>query len=180
MFAAVLQETDAMERPMRGGRQAGLAYLSVLLAVTILGIALVAAEVVWQESMRREKEAELLFVGEQFRKAIQQYYESSPGRKTYPSSLESLLLDPRYPGTRRYLRRLYPDPMTGQSNWGVIVAPEGGIMGVHSLGTEIPKSNVAYPSAPAGLSGKIGYAQWQFVFHSQIRESSVPSINSAQ
>lgn len=164
MFAAALQETDAMELPMRAGKQAGLAYLSVLLAVTILGIALVAAEIVWRESMRREKEAELLFVGEQFRKAIQQYYESSPGRKTYPTSLESLLLDPRYPGTRRYLRRLYPDPMTGQPNWGLIMSPEGGVMGVHSLGTGFPIKQGGFPTSPSALEKRGSYPEWNFVY----------------
>lgn len=143
---------------MRVGKQTGFAYLAVLLAVTILGIALVAAEVVWRESNRREKEAELLFVGEQFRKAIQQYYESSPGRKAYPTSLESLLLDPRYPGTRRYLRRLYPDPISGHPNWGLIMAPEGGVMGVHSLGVGMPIKQEGFPATLVGFEKRANYS----------------------
>lgn len=147
---------------MRAGRERGFAYLGVLIAVTVLGIALVAAEIVWYESSRREKEAELLFVGMQYQKAIQQYYESSPGRKTYPTSLDSLLLDPRYPGTRRYLRRMYPDPMTGQSEWGLIVAPEGGVMGVHSLGVGTPIKHIGFPATHIGFDRQPRYSEWKF------------------
>jgi hypothetical protein len=54
-----------------------------------------------------------------------------------PARLEDLLQDPRYPSTRRHLRKLYADPITGQASWGLVQASDGsGIIGVHSLSDE--------------------------------------------
>ena len=55
----------------------------------------------------REKERDLLFVGDQFRRAIGEYYEKAPGGvKVYPKKLEDLLRDNRYPGVQRWLRKI--------------------------------------------------------------------------
>jgi hypothetical protein len=83
-----------------------------------MGIALAGTGVIWHTQSRREKERELLFVGDQFRRAIGLYYERSPGAKRFPKGLEDLVLDRRYPNTQRYLRRLYADPVGGTSGWG--------------------------------------------------------------
>ena len=43
--------------------------------------------------------AELLHVGNEYRKAIERYYLSGP--RQYPRTLADLLMDPRQPGTAR-------------------------------------------------------------------------------
>ena len=64
--------------------QRGFTYLGLLMFVIISGIALSSTGQVWHAEAQREKERELLFIGEQFRKAIGSYYESTPGGvKTY-------------------------------------------------------------------------------------------------
>ena len=78
-----------MARLMRSGRggpsQGGFTYLALLIAVALIGIGLVAASEVWSQSRQREKEQELLFIGEQFRQAIGMYYERTPGAvRRYP------------------------------------------------------------------------------------------------
>ena len=78
----------------------------------------------------------MLFVGNQFRQAIRSYVQAGPGQ--YPATLKDLLLDPRSPTPRRHLRRLFIDPITGKPDWGLVLAPEGGIMGVHSLSSREP------------------------------------------
>ena len=80
-------------------RSRGFTYLTVLFIVAILmgGLALVGE--VWETSAKREKEADLLFVGNEYRKAIQRYVLS--GKAQYPRTLEDLIKDPRQPSTDR-------------------------------------------------------------------------------
>jgi type II secretory pathway pseudopilin PulG len=156
----------------------GFTYLSLLFFVAILGVGLAAAAVSWETSRQREKEAELLFAGAAFREAIALYYNRSPGASPeYPKRLGDLLQDPRYPDTRRYLRRLYADPMTGELKWGIIVAPDGGIMGVHSLSSAKPvKVAGAIPNGP-DFGAAASYADWQFVYLPEAL-SPVPGANA--
>lgn len=165
MTCTVVQtEMAEMDRRIQAGKsQEGVAYLTVLITVAILGISLAAAGTLWETASRRDKEAELLFVGEQYRRAIQQYYEGSPGEKRYPQALEDLLLDSRYPGTRRYLRRLYRDPLAQHGKWGLIAAPEGGLMGVYSLapGQSFKQGN--FPRDLVRFEGQGLYSGWRFM-----------------
>jgi type II secretory pathway pseudopilin PulG len=148
-----------------GNREQGVAYLALLIAIAIIGIGLVATGVVWSEASQREKERELLFVGDQFRRAIQQYYESGVLEKKYPPTLSVLLHDPRFPGTRRYLRRIYRDPMTGTAEWGLLLAPEGGIMGVYSLRDDVvAQKRTNFPQRLAALEGKARTSEWVFTY----------------
>ena len=106
-------------------RQRGFTYLTALFMVAMIAGGLALAGEVWDTAAKREKEAELLFAGNQYRKAIERYFISGPQRQ-YPRALEDLLKDARRPGTERYLRRLYPDPITGKA-WALVKAPDGGI-----------------------------------------------------
>jgi hypothetical protein len=65
----------------------------------------------WKTMMQREREAELLFRGHQYRRAIASYVESVPGARQYPLRVEDLLKDPRT--SKRHLRTGYFDPITG-------------------------------------------------------------------
>ena len=86
-------------------------------------------------------------MGQQYRSAIESY-RLAGGVNQYPRRLDDLLQDPRLPTIKRHLRRLYPDPITGQSTWGIVKAPDGGILGVFSLSTQEPLKTA---SRPAGL-----------------------------
>ena len=121
-------------KPMHLKKQSGFTYLAILFAIAIAGVVLAETGINWSQAGQREKERELLFVGNQFRQAIALYYERTPGAaKSYPAKLEELLADGRYNPPQHYLRKLYRDPVTNLQKWGLIIAPEGGIMGVHSL-----------------------------------------------
>ena len=153
-----------MARPITAGRQWGVAYLALLIVVAAMGAALAASGTIWHEVHQREKERELLFVGERYRRAILQYYESSLGDRKYPPTLEALLLDARMPGTRRYLRRPYRDPLTYSDKWGLVQAPQGGIMGVYSLAEGTPIKQGNFPMMLVGFENKTSYADWKFVY----------------
>lgn len=118
--------------------QKGFTYIGILIAVAFFGLASVGSARLLAATERVEREAELLFIGHQFRQAIKSYVQTGPRAGQYPATLEDLLLDRRYPTTRRHLRRLFVDPITGKADWGLVLAPEGGIMGVHSLSEREP------------------------------------------
>ena len=143
----------------------GFTYMAVLFLAAIMAAGLALTGDVWHTSVMREKEAELLFVGNQYRKAIQRYYLTGPQRQ-YPRSLEDLLKDPRQPGTVRYLRKLYADPMTGQE-WVIVKAPDGGILGVHSASEEAPFKTANFKLRDRTFEGTQKYSDWKFVFTPQ-------------
>ncbi len=142
-------------------RAAGFTYLSILFIVAIMGAGLALVSEVWHTAAMRDKEAELLFVGDQYRKAIERYYLA--GRNQYPRTLEALLEDPRLPGTERYLRKLYPDPMTGK-DWVLVRSADDGIMGVRSASAEQPFKAANFRPREAGFAGARTYSDWAFVF----------------
>lgn len=145
--------------------QFGFTYLAALFLVAIMGAVWAAAGDVWSVANQREKERELLLIGAQFRTAIARYYEGTPGSlKKYPAALEDLLQDNRYLGTQRCLRKIFIDPMTRSKEWGLVMSPTGGIMGVHSLSDASPIKKANFLAADASLSGKTKYSEWLFFY----------------
>lgn len=148
-----------------GYNQGGFTYLGLLFAVALAGIVLATTGVLWSTERQREKERELLAVGEEFRRAIESYYERSPGTvKRYPANLDELTKDNRFITVQRHLRQVYRDPVTGNVDWSVIAAPEGGIMGVQSQSTAEPLKQGNFPARFAEFEGKRSYADWRFVY----------------
>jgi len=149
----------------------GLTYLTILFVVAIMGGGLALAGEVWHTAAQREKEAELLHIGNEYRKAIERYYLAGP--RQYPRNLSDLLTDPRQPGTVRHLRRTYPDPITGAPDWGLVKAPDGGVAGVYSLSEERPLKNVGFRLLDKGFEGAVTYANWKFIATPQAPKSAV-------
>lgn len=146
--------------------------MGLLIAIVFFGLGSVGVARVLASSERGEKERELLFIGQQFSEAIGSYYASGPGVRRYPGKLEDLLADPRSPTTKRHLRRIYDDPMTGKAEWGLVMAPEGGIMGVHSLSKREPMSRANFDLPNQNLNDaakttggrNYTYRDWKFVY----------------
>jgi type II secretory pathway pseudopilin PulG len=142
-------------------RQAGFTYIGLLFAIAILGITLAAVGVVWSTQIRRDKEMELLYAGDQIRDAIG-HYRAAGGQ--YPQALTDLLQDNRTPVPRHFLRRLYLDPMTNSSDWELIMAPEGGILGVASRSQEKPIKVEGFSGRDASFARAETYSQWRFIY----------------
>jgi type II secretory pathway pseudopilin PulG len=149
--------------PSPVGRQNGFTYLGLLIIVMIMGAGLAATGTLFSHDAQREKERELLFVGHEFRNAIESYYRRSPGAAAYPKTLEDLVEDNRFPTPQHHLRRIYADPMTGQPDWALVEAPGGGIMGVHSRSEAAPVKTGNFDAADGDFADAQRYADWQFV-----------------
>jgi type II secretory pathway pseudopilin PulG len=153
-------------------RQQGFTYMLVLFLIALTGVGLAIGSDVWATAKQREREAELLFIGNAIRQSIASYYENSSGSiKQYPSKLEDLLKDPRFPDTRRHLRQLYPDPFTGTAEWALIKAPQGGIMGVASTSESPPFKRSGFhgidrvfEEQAMRLNEKLRYRDWEFIY----------------
>ncbi len=136
----------------------------MLFIVFLLSLGLGKAMEVYANSAQRSREDELVHVGTLYREAIKDYYLSAPdGRHRYPDHLDDLLKDPRHLVTRRYLRQLYPDPMTAQA-FTLLLSPQGGIRGVASGSTAQPIRVQAPQGVVSPASGEMRYSDWRFVY----------------
>jgi len=146
-----------------GSRQQGFTLLVLLFLIAGFGVAMAALGTLWGALAQREKEAELLFVGDQYRRAIESYYFRTPGKdKNYPPNLEALLRDPRFPATVRHLRRLYLDPFSGSLEWGLVRDARGGIIAVFSTAPGTPYKTAGFPLIYESFEGGTEYRGWVF------------------
>ncbi len=141
-------------------RTGGFTYIALLIVIAVMGAALAEAGQVWYAEVQREREQELLFIGHQMRAALVSYYNTGAG---YPMSLEDLVKDPRIPATKRHLRKIYPDPITGSTKWGMVKGPNGGILGVYSLSDDEPVKKSNFDFADRMFEGKTKYSEWIFM-----------------
>jgi type II secretory pathway pseudopilin PulG len=155
--------------------QNGSALLFVLVAVTIMGLLVGIAGSTWKTITQRAKEEELLWRGNQFRKAIGTYYNAGP-QVMFPQLLEQLNRDPRAVGTVRHLRRLYLDPITGD-DWVLIKDSLGRIQGVRSSSPVEPFKKDNFSEENKDFAGKTAYADWRFVYTPKAKnQAQVPQV----
>ncbi len=149
--------------PGRG--QGGFTLIAVLAAMFILAIGTQAVMTYVSQQAHREREQELLRIGSTFAQAIGAYYEATPGQvKRWPQKLEDLLEDKRLVSFARYVREIYPDPITRSTQWGIVVAADGGIAGVYSLSNAAPLQTMPVTLGTVSLSAATRYADWHFVY----------------
>jgi len=132
-----------------------------MILVAIMGAGLAAYGQLASHAAQREKEAELLFRGNQYRQAIESYYRKE---RKYPKALAELVEDRRFPTPARHLRRLYADPVSGAADWGLMEAPGGGIMGVYSNSEAQPVKSGGFRLADRTFQDAARYADWQFFY----------------
>ena len=162
----------------------GYAMAALLVTLAIMTILLSIAMPVWRHEAQREKEAELVFRGEQYARAVALFrYKNANLPNALPPSIDFLV-------ENRFLRKKYKDPMTkdgeflplqfGASQPGInpavgasqpgatqsggrnntpLQAPgqvAGGISGVRSKSAE---------TSIRSYRGATRYDQWQFTFN---------------
>ena len=171
------------ESPTPHSSEGGYTLALLVMVIAVMAIMAGAAVQLASFQMQREKEAELIFRGEQYVEGIRLYRQKF-GR--YPVRMKEL-----WEADPKVLRRKWTDPMTGTERWGVIfegqqgqemrapgvdtrVTPTrtpvfernrqgegekvGPIIGVHSLSTD--QSIKIY-------QGRNQYNMWKFVLEDQ-------------
>lgn len=112
---------------------------ALLVAMSIAAVLMTVAMPTWRQLSQREKEAELIFRGQQYARAIG-LFQKKAGPGTLPPSVELLL-------EQRFLRKQYTDPVTGED--------------FHLLRQTQPTQGGAPPSGRGGsgsLSGSAGFS----------------------
>lgn len=118
----------------RGRR--GVALLSLTVVLLILGFSLSLILPRANNEARRAKEDELRFALGEFRRAAEKFAAAN-GRQ--PLTLGELFLDAE---GRRFLRRIYRDPMTGKADWTVL--DRDGAFEVHSSSRGVSVGGIPY------------------------------------
>lgn len=111
---------------LRNGGEAGYTLALVMVMASVLLVALSEAALNWQTAVKREREEELIFRGEQYQRALILWYAHwsrtlGTPQVAYPSTVEALLNT----NNKRFLRQPWTDPVTNEE-WRLIkVGPNG-------------------------------------------------------
>lgn len=131
--------------------------VALLVGLGIMAGLMTVAMPVWTHAARREKEAELIFRGEQYMRAIT-LFQRRAGPGTFPPDIDVLL-------ERRFLRKRYRDPITGQD---FLLIRQGQTAGTPAVGSSGTGGIVGVVSASRQQSIRLYadrnyYNEWQFL-----------------
>jgi type II secretory pathway pseudopilin PulG len=160
-------------------REGGFTYLGVLFVVVLLGLGLAGTSEVWSIASKRARERELIWIGNQYTRALNSYYMQSPGPRQFPLSLDELVEDRRFLVPRRHLRQLYKDPVARSTDWGLIYNAERRIGGIHSLSEETPMKQAGFPLKWEVFEGRTKYSDWRFIADITLAEVKKPPPGTA-
>lgn len=144
-------------------QETGFSYLMLMIAITLIGLAMMVAARQWKTIVQRELEADLLAKGIEIQTALALYSaRAKAGRvvpgEVYPQTLVELTRPPK-----PLLRKVYLDPV-GHGEWELLRAPTGGIMGVRSKSRHKPIKQGNFPLAVRHFEGKPTYYDWVFQY----------------
>jgi len=144
-------------------QETGFSYLMVMIAITLMGLAMTVAGRQWKTMVQRELETDLLAKGIEIQSALALYSATTkagrvlPG-EVYPQTLAELTRPPK-----PFLRKVYLDPV-GRGEWELLRAPAGGIMGVRSKSRQKPIKQGNFPLAVRHFEGKPTHYDWVFQY----------------
>ena len=95
----------------------GYALLMAIIALNVLTILLLAARTMWETEIRRDLEEELIFRARQYVQAIEMYKKKN--NNLDPKDFKILV-------EKKFLRKLYQDPLSETGKWDVVMQPKFG------------------------------------------------------
>jgi type II secretory pathway pseudopilin PulG len=129
-------------RPHRDDR--GYAMATLLVALSVMAVVMAAAMPVWKQQVQREREAELIFRGQQYVHAIA-LFQRRNGPGSLPPNVTVLV-------EQRFLRKKYKDPVTSDDFQPLVagqVAPGASTPGAGTSSSS-PRPGGTTSSQPAG------------------------------
>ena len=92
-------------RGARRGPDAGYAMAALIIGITVMAVMMTVVMPVWKQMVRREKEEEMVFRGEQIAHSIGMFQRKFAN--AYPPTLDVLV-------EQKFLRKKYKDPITNE------------------------------------------------------------------
>lgn len=146
-------------------KKAGYSLIIAIIAVNVFAVLTLMARSMWEAEIARDLEEELIFRGRQYVTAIEMY--KAKHTNLFPQDLEILYAE-------KFLRKLYPDPMTESGEWNIVMQGTTGgkksllVVPPELLGKYLSKGQiigVASTSAGEGYREyrkKKRYSEWAF------------------
>ena len=131
----------SLGRAPRTSGEAGFTMVVLVVILAIMAIWLTVAVQAVSFHMRREREAELIFRGEQYVEAIR-LYRMKYGR--YPMRMKEI-----WEAKPRVVRKKWKDPITDSENWGLIFLGQEG----RRIGAENPLGGTPGPTETVTFEG---------------------------
>ena len=122
--------------------QRGYAMAAVLVAIALMSVVMTALLPAWRQQVRREKEAELVFRGEQYARAVLLYRRKMNGSS--PMTIDALVQG-------RFLRKKFKDPMTGEDFQPLYLGQQPGQQGQQPAG----RSGQPQQQGGVGITGVV-------------------------
>ena len=146
-------------------RSRGFTYMGLMIMLAIMALVAAAGLKMGSVLQRAAAEQELLEIGAQFSEALRSYAAATPpGKPTQPPTLQDLLKDPRFPNTRRHLRKIFIDPITGKAEWGIIyLGDKLGVLGVYSLSNARPLKVANFDVRFLNMENRDKISDWKFL-----------------
>jgi type II secretory pathway pseudopilin PulG len=159
----------------RRSADAGYAMAALLVMIGVMAIVMAAVLPVWRHEAQREKEAELVFRGQQWVRAIRLYQSRF---QTFPPSFDVLV-------SQRFIRKKFKDPIANDDFQPLYAAGQAGqraggpgqqtpgtgsfassAQGVVTGGGIIGVTSKSKDTSIRVYNGATHYNEWQFVFAS--------------
>jgi type II secretory pathway pseudopilin PulG len=158
-------------RPCHADGECGYAMVALLVAIALMTVFMSAALPAWRHAGQREREAELIWRGEQYDRAIQLYRQKNgvPG----PPNLDVLV-------EQKFLRRKYLDPITRGEFELRTVGPAGMIVPENE--TQERRGGLASRRAARRSASEPGRSPGQLIggVRSRSKDRSIRILNGRQ
>jgi type II secretory pathway pseudopilin PulG len=142
-------------------QETGFSYLMVMIAITLMGLAMTVAARQWKTMVQRELETDLLAKGIEIQTALALYSASAKAGRVFPGEVYPQTLAELTKPPKPFLRKVYLDPVA-RGEWELLRAPTGGIMGVRSKSRHKPIKQGNFPLAVRHFEGKPTHYDWVF------------------